>query len=339
MTVASIGITRTASYLPPTVVTNQDLERFLDTSDAWIRSRTGIRTRHWSTDESTSDMATNAARLLLDAGLRPNLLVVATSSPDQIQPPTACLVQRNLGLSGVPAFDVGAVCTGFVYALATATALASYQPDYVPGLVIGAERYSGILDPQDRTTNVFFGDGAGAVLLDRVPDGYGVLGTTLTAHGEFHDVVGIKAGGTTTPLSPQAVANRDHYFHMHGSQVWDYATTALPAVIKQVLYNARLDESDVDLVITHQANLRLIEEVLRRCGIDAARTETTVERLGNTAAASIPLTLHEAVRRGRVRDGDVVLLAGVGGGMTAGAVVLRWYADPSSTDHHEREGS
>ncbi|NIJ14282.1 3-oxoacyl-[acyl-carrier-protein] synthase-3 [Saccharomonospora amisosensis] len=322
----AIGITSTSAYTPPTVVANRDLERTLNTSDEWIRARTGIRTRRWSVDESTSGMAAKAASGALRGGTAPNLIVVATSSPDHIQPPTACLVQRALGLPGVPAFDVGAVCSGFVYALASAAALAAAHPDLAPALVVGSERYSRILDPEDRTATVFFGDGAGAVMLGRVPDGYGVLGTRLTAHGELSDVVGIEAGGTTTPLSPQAIANREHYFHMHGPQVWDYATETLPSLIKEALYATGLDESDVDLVITHQANLRLIEEVLRRCGIAKDRTETTVESFGNTAAASIPITLHQAVERGRLKDGDIVLLAGVGGGMTAGVVVVRWYS-------------
>lgn len=322
----SIGITRTGSYIPPTIVTNIDLERFLDTSDAWIRSKTGIESRHWSTGESTSSMAARAAAGALTGAVEPNLIVVATSSPDYIQPSTACLVQRELRLPGVPAFDVGAVCAGFVYALAVSSALLTCNPDLGPALVVGAERYSRILDPADRTATVFFGDGAGSVLLEEVPMGYGILGSSLTAHGEFSDVVGIKAGGSTSPATAQTIRDRDHYFRMDGPKVWDYATTMLPKVIKEALYRSGVTEPEVDLVITHQANLRLIEEVLHSCGIPLERAETTVASLGNTAAASIPVTLHQAVERGRLKDGDIVLLAGVGGGMTAGAIVLRWFS-------------
>lgn len=339
MTVA-IGIVGTASYVPANVVSNAELARTLPTSDEWIRSRTGIRTRRWAEDETTSGMAATAARRLLEEQQRAaRMIVVATSSPDHIQPPTACLVQHELGLSGVPAFDVGAVCSGFVYGLVTASALAQAHPELAPAVVIGAERYSRILDPADRTATVFFGDGAGAVMVGEVPDGYGILGARLTAHGGLSHVVGIEAGGTTLPASASTVADRRHHFHMHGPQVWDYATTTLPMLVKETLEVVDLDPAEVDLVVMHQANLRLIEEVLRGCGITADRTETTVEAYGNTAAASIPITLDQAVRRGRLSDGDVVLLAGVGGGMTAGCVALRWYAPRRAEDPLEQGSS
>jgi 3-oxoacyl-[acyl-carrier-protein] synthase III len=325
----AIGITGTAAYVPPTVVTNDDLARTLATSDEWIRARTGIRTRRWSSCETTSGMAAKAARrLMTDTGGCPQMIVVATSSPDHIQPPTACLVQAELGLSGVPAFDLGAVCSGFVYALVTATSMAATDRSLAPALVVGAERYSRILDPRDRTATVFFGDGAGAVMLGEVPDGYGILSARLTAHGEYADVVGIRAGGTTEPITQEGVGHPVQYFHMHGPRVWEYATTTVPILVKETLVAADLEPGDIDLVVTHQANLRMIEEILRACDVPLERAETTVEKFGNTAAASIPITLDQAVRRGRLKDGDLVLLAGVGGGMTSGCVVMRWHEKP-----------
>lgn len=326
----AIGITATGSIVPSRVVTNREFERTLDTTDSWIVSHTGIRERRRAElGTLSSDLGAVAGhRALLSAGVGPEQisgLVVATSSPDFIQPSTACVTQHKLGLGPVPAFDVSAVCAGFVYALATAAGLMSTFSQWRRTLVIGCEVYSRILDYQDRSTCVYFGDGAGAVVLEEVPDGYGMLGAHLMADGTQAGAVGIPAGGAAEPPSHATVVGRRHYFRMDGPRVWDFATTALPAAVKEAVNDAGLSVADVDHLITHQANARLIEAVARALGMPGARIPTTVEKYGNTAAASVPITLDETIAAARIQRGDIVVLASVGGGMTAGAVVMRWY--------------
>ncbi|MGW1464318.1 3-oxoacyl-ACP synthase III family protein [Streptomyces sp. NPDC002308] len=326
----AIGIVATGSYLPDHIVTNDDLARTVDTSDTWITSRTGIRERRRAhEDQSTSDLGRLAALAALRdhdiAAEQLDALIVATSSPDQIQPSTACNLHAGMGLHQIPAFDVGAVCSGFVYATATAAGLMNTFSQYNHVMVVGCEAYSRVLDYEDRGTCVFFGDGAGAAVLGRVPDGYGILGCDLIADSTRLDVVGIPAGGTREPADERTVAERRHFFRMDGRQVWDFATQAVPQVVKGALAAAGLDVDDVDLLITHQANARLIEECADRCGVPLDRVPMTVDRYGNTAAASVPITLDEAAAAGRLHRGDVVVLAAVGGGMTAGALVMRWY--------------
>lgn len=326
----AIGIRSTGSFLPAHVITNRDLESVVDTTDAWIVSRTGIRERRRADKAAvSSDLGAAAGlRALISANVGPEEvdgLIVATSSPDYVQPATASALQVKLGLGSVPSFDVSAVCTGFVYALATGTGLMHTFAQYDRLLIVGCEVYSKILDYQDRTSCVYFGDGAGAVLLGHVPEGYGVLGAHLMADGTQLDVVGIPAGGAVEPLSIDVLSNRRNYFRMDGPRVWDFATHVLPSVIKEALVSADLSVEDVDLLITHQANARMIEAVGAALGIPAHKVPLTVDRYGNTAAASVPITLDEAVTASRLNRGDIVVLASVGGGMTAGAVVLRWY--------------
>lgn len=326
----AIGIHGTGSFLPERVITNFDLEALVDTSDAWIVARTGIHERRRAEPgASSSDLGAIAGtRALQAAHVGPEEvdgLIVATSSPDYIQPSTACALQPKLGLGPVASFDVSAVCTGFVYAMAAGTGLMRAFPQYRRLLIVGCEVYSKILDYKDRTTCVFFGDGAGAVLLEQVPDGFGVLSTHLVADGRQLGVVGIPGGGTARPATHTTIDQRDHYFHMDGPRVWEFATQALPAAVKEALANAHLGIQDVDLLITHQANARMIEAISVSLGVPLDKVPMTVDRYGNTAAASVPVTLDDAVRTGRLHRGDVVVLASVGGGMTAGAIVLRWY--------------
>lgn len=326
----AIGILATGSYLPDHVVTNDDLARVVDTSDAWVTSRTGIRQRRRAHPrQTTSDLGHHAAvAALRNGGLAADqldALVVATSSPDQIQPSTACNIHAKLGLTHIPAFDIGAVCSGFVYATATAAGLMGGFPQHRHVMVVGCETYSRILDYQDRGTCVFFGDGAGAAVLGHVPDGYGILGCDLMADSTQLDVVGIPAGGAREPADEHTVRERRHYFRMDGRRVWNFATHAVPRVIKGALSSAGLDIDDVNVLITHQANARLIEKCAALAGVPLDRIPMTVDRYGNTAAASVPITLDEAHAAGRIRRGDIVVLAAVGGGMTAGALVVRWY--------------
>jgi 3-oxoacyl-[acyl-carrier-protein] synthase-3 len=327
----SVCILGTGSYLPRRVVTNEELAAVMDTSDEWIRQRTGIRERRYADEaDSTSGLGASAGRAALDAaGLGPeriDALVVATSSPDYVHPATACAMQPKLGLGRVPAFDVNAVCTGFVYGLCLADGLMRANPDqYRRMLVVGSEIYSRYLDYEDRTSSVFFGDGAGAVCLGHGPAGYGILASQLYADGDLLDVVGVPAGGTVEPTTDETVRRRRHYFRMDGRRVWDFASTQLPQMVKTTVAAAGVDINDVAMFVLHQANARLVASCLESLGVPASRSGLTVPKYGNTAAASVPITLDEVVRAGRVRRGDLVVLAAVGGGMTAGAVLIRWF--------------
>jgi 3-oxoacyl-[acyl-carrier-protein] synthase-3 len=312
----------TGSFLPPNLVTNQDLASKVDTSDEWITTRTGIRQRHIaSADEKTSDLAFEAARRALDAaGLDASaidLIIVATTTPDMVFPGTACILQARLGAAGCAAFDVQAVCSGFVYALATADMYIRCGQARM-ALVVGAEVFSRLLDWSDRTTCVLFGDGAGAVVLG-ASDAPGILASRLHADGSQVDILSVPgcigAGGEVIG-SP--------FVQMDGGAVFKYAVRVLAEVANEVLSAAGVSATDIDWFIPHQANIRIIEATAKRLGLGMDRVVCTVDRHGNTSAASIPLALDEAVRDGRIQPGHNVLLEGVGGGFTWGAVLLRW---------------
>ena len=311
----------TGSYLPEKVLTNADLEKIVDTSDEWIRSRTGIRSRHIAAEgELTSDLALPAAqKALQSAGIAAgdiDMIIVATTTPDMIFPSTACILQSRLGIAGCPAFDLQAVCSGFVYALCTADLfIRAGQAKKV--LVVGAEVYSRILDWNDRGTCVLFGDGAGAVVL-AASDVPGILATRLHADGSHKDqlsVPGSVCGGK--------VWGRP-FVHMDGGAVYRFAVRVFEEVAYEVLDLAGLKVSDLDWFVPHQANIRIMEATARKLGLPVEKVISTVDHHGNTSAASIPLALDEAVRDGRIRPGQTLLLEGVGGGFTWGAVLLRW---------------
>ena len=311
----------TGSYLPEKVVTNDDLARTVDTSDEWIRTRTGIRSRHVAAEgELASDLALPAAQRALDAaGVNPadiDLIIVATTTPDIIFPSTACILQSKLGIAGCPAFDVQAVCSGFVYALTIADLfIRSGQARHV--LVVGAEVYSRILDWNDRGTCVLFGDGAGAVVV-AASDKPGIIATKLHADGSHKDMLcvpGSVNGGKVTG-SP--------FVRMDGGSVFKFAVRVFEEGANEVLEAAGLKVSDLDWFIPHQANIRIMEATVRKLGLSKEKLIATVHHHGNTSAASIPLALDEAVKDGRVLPGQTLLLQGVGGGFTWGAVLLRW---------------
>jgi 3-oxoacyl-[acyl-carrier-protein] synthase-3 len=316
-------ITGTGSYLPAQVVTNDDLARRIDTSDEWIRTRTGIRQRHVAAaDEQASDLALHACRRALDAARVDvddiDLIVVATSTPDMIFPSTACLLQAKLGATRGAAFDVQAVCSGFVYALATADAqlragLATRA------LVVGAEVFSRILDWNDRSTCVLFGDGAGAVVLE-VSDPPGLLASRLHADGRHASILCVPGGVANGQVTGTP------FLRMEGNAVFRFAVKVLGDVVDEVLPLAGLGRADIDWLVPHQANVRILEATAKRLSLPLERVVMTVDRHGNTSAASIPLALDEAVRDGRILAGHHVVLEGVGGGFTWGAVVVRWYA-------------
>ena len=314
-------ITGTGSYLPEKILTNLDLEELVETSDEWIYSRTGIRQRHIAADDqNASDLALAASRRALSAaGVRPqdiDLVIVATTTSDMIFPSTACLLQAKLGIGNGPAFDLQAVCSGFVYALSTADQLMK-SGQYRNALVVGAEVYSRILDWKDRATCVLFGDGAGAVVLSR-SERAGILASRLHADGRYANILSVPGS-----VSRGAVCGRP-LLQMEGNTVFKLAVKVLGEVAHETLNAAGLAKSDLDWLVPHQANIRIIQATAKKLGLSMERVVTTVERHANTSAASVPLALDEAARDGRIRPGQHVMLEGVGGGFTWGAVLVRW---------------
>jgi 3-oxoacyl-[acyl-carrier-protein] synthase-3 len=314
-------IVGTGAYLPAQVLTNAELARRIDTSDEWVRARTGIRERRIAAaDEQTSDLALAASRAALDAAGMPaagvDLIVVATTTPDMIFPSTACILQSKLGVRNGPAFDVQAVCSGFVYALAVADLMVK-SGAVKNALVVGAEIYSRILDWHDRGTCVLFGDGAGAVVL--VPaDAPGVLSAHLHADGRYHGILSVP--GTVA----NGVVSGRPFVHMDGSAVFKFAVKVLAEVAHEALVANRLPATAIDWLIPHQANIRIMDATMKKLGLPHERMVTTVDKHANTSAASIPLALDVAVRDGRIRQGHHVMLVGVGGGFTWGSVLIRW---------------
>lgn len=314
-------VTGTGSALPSGIVANAALEARLDTTDAWIQERTGIRERRIAAgDAKTSDLAIAAGRAAMAAaGLGADsidLVIVATATPDDTFPATATRVQAALGLRPVPAFDVAAVCSGFIYALAVADAMLKAGPAR-RALVIGAELFSRILDWEDRATAVLFGDGAGALVLEASDGGdRGILAARLHADGDKRDLLYVDGG----PGSTGTVGK----LRMKGKEVFRHAVQNLADVADEVLAAAGLSAADVDWIVPHQANARIIEATARKLGLPMERVVMTVGSHANTSAASVPLALDAAVRDGRIREGDLLLLEAMGGGFTWGAILLRW---------------
>ena len=321
-------IAGTGSSLPERIVTNADLERMVDTSDEWITTRTGIRERRVAGEtEPMSLFATRAARAALEAaGMNAadlDLVLCATVTPDMPIPSTACIIQDQLGAKRAAAFDLAAGCSGFLYGLTVAERFLA-SPQYESILLIGAEVLSKYVDWKDRTTCVLFGDGAGAVVLKAGAPPYGVLATTLKADGALADFIMVPAGGTREPASTKTIAEGRHYIKMKGNETFKMAVRSMEDAARNALERAGLQTSDVALFIPHQANLRIIDAVGSRLGLRADQVLINIERVGNTSAASIPVALDEAVRAGRLKRGDVVLLAAFGTGLTWGAAALRW---------------
>ena len=314
-------IIATGSYLPEKVLTNDDLSKIVDTSDEWIRTRSGIRSRHIAADgEETSDLAVTAAtRALAASGLSVldiDLLVVATTTPDVIFPSTACIVQDKLGAKNAVAFDIQAVCSGFVYALSIVDRMVS-TGQYKNALVIGAEIYSRILNWNDRTTCVLFGDGAGAVVVTR-SETPGILATKLHSDGSRRAILNVPGHVRN------GVVYGDPHVHMDGQAVFKMAVNVMADVCNETLAMANMTAADIDWLVPHQANVRIIDATGKKLGVAPEKTVVTVQGQGNTSAASIPLALDTAVRDGRIKAGDVVQTVGVGGGFTWGSALIRW---------------
>lgn len=314
-------IAGTGSYLPEKILTNLDLERMVDTSDEWIRTRTGITQRHIaSEDQVASDLAMYACQNAMQAagvtGQDIDLIIVATTTPDMIFPSTACILQNKLGIENCPAFDVQAVCSGFIYALATADMFVS-SGKCRNALVVGSEIYSRILDWNDRSTCVLFGDGAGAVVLSQ-SDRPGILSTHLHANGSHSNI--LSAPGCISDGKVQGTP----YINMEGNAVFKFAVKVLEEVVQEAVAKNNLQSTDIDWLIPHQANIRIIQSTAKKLGLPMDKVVVAVDKHGNTSAASIPLALDLAVRDGRIQPNQLILLEGVGGGFTWGAVLLRW---------------
>ena len=322
-------ITGVATYVPPRVVTNADLEKRVETSDEWIRTRTGIRERHYvEPGMAASHLGTEAARKLLAAkGVNASeidLIVVASVTPDMLFPATACLIQNNLGASKAWGFDLSAACSGFVYALTVGAQFVG-AGTHKKVLVIGSDVMTSILDFKDRATCVLFGDGAGAVLLEPASsDSEGIIDFANDIDGSGGCNLYMPAGGSLHPASQETIDKRMHYVHQEGQQVFKYAVRRMSELACQILERNGFSTKDLALVVPHQANLRIIRAMQERLGVEDGKIMVNIDHYGNTTAATIPLGLADALEQKRLRNGDLVLLIAVGAGYTTGAVLLRW---------------
>ena len=327
MTIAA-GILGIGSYLPEKIITNRDLEAMVDTSDTWITERTGIKERHIAAPEqATSDLCVEAAVMALkDANTAPeelDLIIVATATPDYMYPSTACIVQNRLGATRAGAFDLAAGCSGFVYGLNVASQFI-VSGLYKKILGLEAETLSRIINWTDRNTCILFGDGAGAAVVGQVEAGYGLLGMELGADGSGGPHLIQPAGGSRCPASHETVDSYGHTIHMSGQDVFKFATRILPATCNRVMEKAGVTIDDIDMLVPHQANLRIIESAVKRLRIDKDKVWVNINKYGNTSAACVPICLTEAQAAGRLKKGDNVLMVAFGAGLTWACSLVKW---------------
>ncbi|HWI52254.1 MAG TPA: beta-ketoacyl-ACP synthase III [Symbiobacteriaceae bacterium] len=328
MSLRPVGITGVGMAVPERVLTNADLEKMVETSDEWIVTRSGIRERHISEPgEATSDYAVKAARKAMEmAGVTPeqiDLIIVGTVTPDMPFPSTACIVQNALGASRAAAFDMSAACPGWLYGTVMAQqTIASGM--YNCALVIGAEMLSKLVDWEDRSTCVLFGDAAGAAILQPVSEGRGILASVLGSEGAGACHLQLPAGGSRQPASAETVANRLHYIKMDGTEVYKFAVRVMNEATVEVMEKAGITREDLDLLVPHQANIRIIEAAMKRLKLGPDKVVINLDRYGNTSSASIPVALTEALAEGRIKDGDEIVLVSFGAGLVWAAVALRW---------------
>ncbi|USG68395.1 ketoacyl-ACP synthase III [Brevibacillus ruminantium] len=324
----SVGILATGSYTPEKVLSNFDLEKMVDTSDEWIVTRTGIRERRISEpNQASSDLALEAAKKALAkaniSAEQLDMIIVGTVTPDTMFPSTACILQEKLGAKKAAALDVSAACTGFLYAIATGSQfIANGLYRYV--LVVGVETLSKITNYKDRNTCVLFGDGAGAAVLGPVKDGFGFQAFELGADGSGGALLSQPAGGSRIPASSESIANDLHYISMAGGEVFKFAVRVMNSATEAVLDKSGLTKEDIDLLVPHQANKRIIDSAVQRFGLSEDKVAINLHRYGNMSSASIPVALDEAIQEGRVKEGDNIVLVGFGGGLTWGASLLKW---------------
>jgi 3-oxoacyl-[acyl-carrier-protein] synthase-3 len=318
-----------ATYVPPRILTNADLEKMVDTSDEWIVKRTGIRERHIADKGvGTSDLAYEAARVAIArAGLTANdidLIVVGTTTPDMAFPSTACRLQAKLGASHAWGFDLSAACSGFTYSVTTAAQIVAAGGSR-HALAIGADVMSSIIDYTDRATCVLFGDGAGAVVIEPSDDDtIGILDFENYVDGTGGDALCMPAGGSLRPASEETLANRLHYVKQEGQTVFKFAVRNMEEVCRRILERNQIDPSKLDLLAAHQANMRIVQSTAEKLGMPLDKVLINIDKYGNTTGGTIPLVLNDAVEQGRLKRGDLVLLASVGAGFTVGAVLVRW---------------
>lgn len=324
----SVGIKGLGYYVPEKKMTNFDFEKIIDTSDEWIRTRTGIEERRFAApDQATSDLCVEAARKAIEAsGIVKediDMILVATCSPDYLVQATACLVQKKLNLKSIPACDLNAACSSFIYGLTVATGMIKGGV-YKNILVIGAETLSRIIDMQDRNTCILFGDGAAAAVVGEVEDGYGILSSYLGAEGEDEEVLRTPAGGTKKPNTMETIANRENFLKMKGQEVFKFAVYALPNATSQALEKAEIKAEDLFMVFPHQANVRIIESAAKRLNLPIDKFYMNLQRFGNTSSASVGLALGEALEKGMIKKGDMIALTGFGAGLTYGSIIMKW---------------
>jgi len=323
-----VSISGTGSYLPTRILTNFDLEKMVDTSDEWIRTRTGIRERRIAEiGQAASDLALPAAQLALErSGIGPedlDLIIVGTATPDMVFPSTACQLQAKLGATRAGAFDLSAACTGFIYGLSAGGGL------IVSGvaknvLVVGSECLSKVTDWEDRNTCVLFGDGAGAVVLKPADGRRELLSTSLGADGTRDDLICIPGGGSRAPASEETLRDRMHFMKLKGREVFKFAVRIFQELIHDALASCGLNKDDIALVVPHQVNTRIIDAAVKGLNIPVEKVYVNIDRYGNTSAASVPIALDEAVAEGRLQEGDILIMVAFGGGLTWGSAVVRW---------------
>lgn len=324
----SAGIVGLGFYVPPKIMTNDDWSTIVDTSDEWISNKTGIKERRIADDNiCTSDLAVMASiEAMKDANIESgdiDLIILATSSPDVPLPSTASIIQNKLGCRKAAAFDINAVCSGWIHALEIGAKFV-ISSEYDNVLVIGSEVYSRIVNWDDRATCVLFGDGAGAAILQKVEDGKGIIGSWLQSDGSGAEVIQIPAGGVKNSISSDKFVEGQQYFHMDGREVWNFAINAFPQAVKKVLMKIKMEIEDIDMIIPHQANYNIIEAGMLNLGLPMDKVFTNLDKYGNTAAASIPIALAESVKKGIIKEGDLVITVGFGGGLAWGANAIIW---------------
>lgn len=322
------GILGIGTYVPERKMTNFDFEKIIDTTDEWIKTRTGVEERRFAAPhEATSDLCMEAIKKVLattnTAVEEIDMILVATCTPDFPIPSTACIVQKKLGAVNAAAMDINSACSGFVYGLTMANALVKSGTNKKV-IVVGAETLSRIVDMEDRNTCILFGDGASAALIGEVEDGYGIISTFLGADGDVTETLTITAGGTRNPMTPERAENKEQFLKMKGQDVFKFAVKALPDASSKALEKAGLTPADVDLVVPHQANVRIIDAAAKKLGLPLDKFVMNLHKYGNTSAASIGLALGEALEDKRIKKGDIIVLTGFGAGLTYGSIVLKW---------------
>jgi 3-oxoacyl-[acyl-carrier-protein] synthase-3 len=321
-------ITGTGSFAPKKIITNQDLEKLVDTSDEWITERTGIKERRIAEKgQTTSDLAYEASRKALKAaGLPPqelDLVLVATMTPDTILPSVSCVLQEKLGAKKAAAFDIYAACSGFIYGMSVANAFIKSEL-YKNVLLVGAEVLSRFTDWEDRTTCILFGDGAGAAVIQRHTGKHGILSTHLHSDGALGDLIRVPAGGAQHPASHDTIRRRMHFIKMKGNETFKAAVRALEGVVQEALDHNSVKPDAIDFLVPHQANLRIIQAMAQRLNMPMEKVVITLPKYGNTSAASIPMALDEAVRDGRIQENHLLLFEAFGGGLTWASALVRW---------------